>query len=87
MYQVITIPSALASVAEQLDPLSSPQQVSRVTGIPVNTLAYWRVNGTNLPFTKMGRIVRYRREDVLDYIAKSTFASTAAAKLGEAVAA
>lgn len=80
MDSAITIPPALSSVAEQLDPLSSPQKVNEVTGIPVNTLAYWRCEGTHIPFVKMGRVVRYKREDVLDYIEKNTFASTAKAK-------
>ncbi|WP_229028541.1 helix-turn-helix domain-containing protein [Bifidobacterium breve] len=80
-----TVQPAMNSIASQLDPLSSPQQVSDVTGIPVNTLAYWRCEGMNLPFTKMGRVVRYRREDVLEYIERNTFSSTAGAKAGRVV--
>lgn len=87
MDTLVAVPTALASIAEQLDPLSSPQKVSEVTGIPVNTLAYWRCEGTHVPFVKMGRVVRYKREDVLIYIEKNTFASTAKAKAEKVVAA
>lgn len=72
--------SALAELSESLDPLNSPATVSRVTGVSVNTLAYWRCAGKGIPFVKMGRIVRYKRDDVLAYIQDHTFTSSSAAR-------
>ncbi|MBT1177597.1 helix-turn-helix domain-containing protein [Bifidobacterium callimiconis] len=72
--------SALADLSESLDPLNSPATVSRVTGVSVNTLAYWRCTGKGIPFVKMGRIVRYKRDDVLAYIQDHTFTSSSAAR-------
>lgn len=71
---------AIEAVATSLPPLCSPQQVSEMTGIPVNTLAFWRVQGQHLPFVKLGRVIRYRREDVVAYLNDHTFTSTAEAK-------
>lgn len=65
---------------QELPMLSSPSQVSRYTGIPTNTLAFWRFEGSHLPFVKMGRLIRYRREDVLAFINNNVFSSTAEAK-------
>ena len=45
---------------------ATEQQVSEHTGIPVETLRSWRRNGIAkvLPFSKVGRLVRYNIEDV-----------------------
>ncbi|WEV69931.1 hypothetical protein OZX73_03465 [Bifidobacterium sp. ESL0775] len=80
MSNTITIPSALEEVAAALQPLNSPQKVEEVTGIPVNTLAFWRCEGSHLAFVKMGRKVCYRREDILHYIETHTFNSSNEAK-------
>lgn len=41
-------------------------QVAEHTGIPVDTLRSWRLHGVAkvLPFSKVGRLVRYNIEDV-----------------------
>lgn len=65
---------------EELPQLSSPIQVKNYTGIPTNTLAFWRYEGSHLPFVKMGRLIRYRRQDVLDFVSGNVFNSTAEAK-------
>lgn len=64
----------------ELPMLATPAQVGSYTGIPINTLASWRFEGSHLPFVKMGRLVRYRRQDVLDFIQGSVYSSTAEAK-------
>lgn len=69
-----------AVAIRDLPNLASPNQVSEYTGIPTNTLAFWRFEGTHLPFVKMGRLIRYRREDVLTFINENLFNSTAEAK-------
>lgn len=60
----------MSSPAKPLEPLLTPKQVSEYIGVPVNTLAIWRCTGrVNLPYVKIGRAVRYRREDVERFIA------------------
>jgi hypothetical protein len=63
-----------------LPPLPTPLQVSDISGIPVSTLAYWRFEGTHLKFVKLGRSVRYRRQDVIDFINGNVYTTTAEAK-------
>lgn len=65
---------------QELPILSSPSQVSSYTGIPTNTLAFWRYEGSHIPFVKMGRLVRYRRQDVLNFVSGNVYNSTAEAK-------
>ncbi len=46
------------------DPLLTIQDVSAYLGIPVATLYQWRYQGTGPQAARMGRHLRYRREDV-----------------------
>ena len=49
--------------------LLSPKQVAEHFGIAVQTLADWRSTGRHdLPFVKIGRLVRYRESDVQDFL-------------------
>ncbi len=60
----------MSSSPKPLEPLLSPTQVSVYTGVPTSTLAVWRCTGRfALPFFKVGRAVRYRREDVEAFLA------------------
>lgn len=43
-------------------------QVSELTGIPVSTLKRWRVEHGQLPFLKLGRLVRYRLSDIQTWL-------------------
>ncbi|UTV79777.1 helix-turn-helix domain-containing protein [Acidithiobacillus sp. YTS05] len=44
---------------------------SEVLGVKVSTLTNWRTTGRyNLPYIKVGRLVRYRVEDLAAWIAK-----------------
>jgi phage terminase Nu1 subunit (DNA packaging protein) len=45
-------------------------QVSALTTIKVKTLQNWRCAGRGLPFHKLGGKVRYKKADVLGYIAE-----------------
>ena len=65
---------------EELPQLASPIQVTNYTGNPTSTLAFWRYEGSHLSFVKMGRLIRYRRQDVLDFVNNNTYASTTEAK-------
>lgn len=60
--------------------LMKPSEVAKVIGKPQTTLTSDRFEGRGLPFVKMGRSVRYKKQDVIDYINANTFRSTAEAK-------
>ena len=47
----------------------------------VKTLQNERVKGGGIPFVKIGRLVRYRFEDILEYEANCRFSSTSAANV------
>lgn len=45
--------------------LLTDDQVAKLIGVSTQTLSIWRCKGRyNLPFVKIGRLVRYRRRDV-----------------------
>ena len=56
--------------AQDLPPLMTDKQVSELTGIPEGTLRFFRHRGHGGPssFALTPRNVRYRREDVLNWI-------------------
>jgi len=64
------------------EPTHPPVQVSAaqaalVLGVKENTLAVWRSSGRyRLPYTKSGRLVRYRVEDLAQHIAGRTYSHT-----------
>lgn len=50
-------------------PLLTPQQTANQLGVTPHTLAVWRCEKrSTLPFIKVGRLVRYRQQDIDDYI-------------------
>jgi predicted DNA-binding transcriptional regulator AlpA len=44
------------------------KEVSKITGLALPTLRNWRFKGIGMPYSKVGRSVRYALEDVLDYM-------------------
>jgi len=49
--------------------LLTKEQVSKILGVSVGTLAVWRnTKRYNLPYVKSGRLVRYRESDVQNFI-------------------
>jgi excisionase family DNA binding protein len=51
--------------------LLSPAEVAEILGVKESTLATWRSQGRELcRFVPVGRLVKYRREDVEEYIAE-----------------
>jgi len=49
--------------------LLTPDQVADLLCVTTHTLAVWRSEGRyNLPYTKTGRLVRYREADVHAFI-------------------
>ena len=45
--------------------------VSELTSIPMGTLRYWRAQGIGPAWVKLEGSIRYREEDVLEYIARN----------------
>jgi predicted DNA-binding transcriptional regulator AlpA len=43
-------------------------EVAELTGLPVNTLRFWRHQGTGPKSVKLGRRVVYRERDVVAWI-------------------
>ena len=61
-----TVP--LRSLEEELPALATPAQVSQVTGIATSTLSGWRFQLRGPAWVKIGNLVRYPREAVIDWI-------------------
>ena len=58
--------------------LMTPEQVAKYLGLETETLNVWRCTKRyNLPYTNIGRLVRYRPEDVEAFIASRTEGSAA----------
>ena len=67
----------VASNPGWLDEAVNEKEASRISGVPVATLRTQRVRGRDaIPFLKFGRSVRYRRRDILDYMAARVRRST-----------
>lgn len=56
-----------------LTPLLTPIQVAEILGISVETLNVWRATKRyKLAYTKIGHLVRYKRDDVEAFIQART---------------
>lgn len=72
-----TIKAEIAS-ALGYDPKNPPAQVddkqaAQALGVKTSTLSVWRSTGRyNLPFYKVGRLVRYRLTDLAEFLARRT---------------
>lgn len=75
-----TIEAIKADIAAALgyDPKNPPVQVddkqaALALGIKASTLSVWRSTGRyNLPYLKVGRLVRYRLSDLAEFLARRT---------------
>ncbi|MHB8421523.1 MAG: helix-turn-helix domain-containing protein [Leptospirales bacterium] len=54
--------------------LLTSEEVGKILNVKPQTLACWRLYGENLPFVKVGRLVRYRRSDIEAWLAAQTVA-------------
>ncbi len=56
---------------ETKENLITPEQAANHLSVSVRTLAKWRSTGANnVPYSKIGRCIRYRPSDLDAYIAK-----------------
>jgi predicted DNA-binding transcriptional regulator AlpA len=53
---------------EELPEWSTRAELSQFTGISIQTLARWKVEGHGPRVTKLGGAVRYRKADVLAWL-------------------
>lgn len=61
--------------------LNTQQAAAFLTLAPI-TLAEWRLTGKGPRFSKIGRSVRYRLDDLKAWLESRTFGNTAEAKAG-----
>jgi excisionase family DNA binding protein len=60
--------------------LLCPKQAARYLGASHRTLEDWRLNGAGPRFIKMGRLIRYRREHLDEFVDQCTFRNTGEAE-------
>jgi predicted DNA-binding transcriptional regulator AlpA len=56
--------------ADERDPMLTEQQVAEMLQVSVRTLQRWRATGTGPPWTRVHRLVRYRRSGVERWVAE-----------------
>jgi hypothetical protein len=62
-----------SSLEAELDQLLDPGPAARVLHLQPQTLAKWRCMGRHdLPFVRVGRLVRYRKRDLLAFLEANT---------------
>ncbi|WP_375208300.1 helix-turn-helix transcriptional regulator [Hyphococcus sp.] len=70
--QLIT-PPPLEEIARSnpgwFDEAVNAAEAAKMTGVPPATLATWRSRGGGPRFLKLGRVVRYRRRALLEWMA------------------
>ena len=83
-----TIEAIKAEILAQLDcdPQHPPAQIddtraASVLGVRATTMCVWRSTGRyNLPYIKVGRLVRYRISDLAEFLARRTACHTGEAE-------
>ncbi len=60
--------TATSDGSDDVAKLLTPDDVSQYLGVPASTLANWRYQGCGPAFMRLGRHVRYRTEDVAEWI-------------------
>lgn len=55
------------------------KEAARKLGISHRTLEDWRLTNRGPRFVKLGRLVRYRLDDLLDFMDRNSFMNTAQA--------
>jgi len=65
-------------MAEKLEVVSllDEKTVATQLNCEVKTLQAWRCRGVGVPFVRVGRLIRYKPEDVADYIESRRVRST-----------
>jgi predicted DNA-binding transcriptional regulator AlpA len=61
-----------------MDPLLNQKQAARVLGISPRTLERYRVAGTGPRYVRLGRLIRYRKGDLANWVESCLLSSTSA---------
>lgn len=67
--------SAISAVIknQSADPLFTPKEASEYLGVSNDTLSVWRCVGRyNIPFIKVGRLVKYRKSSLDAFLDRRT---------------
>jgi len=46
----------------------NPREVNKEFGFSISTLAKWRMKNLNIPFSKMGKYIKYKRSDIESFL-------------------
>ncbi len=58
---------------QSTDPLLAPPEAAAYIGVAENTLSVWRCVGRyNIPYIKVGRLVKYRKSALDDFLNSRT---------------
>lgn len=49
----------------------SPKEVAEYLGLTVSALAHWRVHRKGPPYSKQGKVIRYRSADLENWLSES----------------
>lgn len=55
----------------------NPQEVSEEFGFSISTLAKWRMKNERLSYSKMGKYIKYKRSNIVEYIEAHTISKGA----------
>lgn len=50
----------------------NPSEVHQEFGFSVSTLAKWRMSNKHLPFSKVGKYIKYKRSDIIKFLEAHT---------------
>ena len=67
--------SAISTILknQSTDPLLNPQEAAAYIGVTKNTLSVWRCVGRYaIPYIKSGRLVKYRKSALDDFLERRT---------------
>lgn len=55
----------------------NPKEVFSEYGFSISTLAKWRMDNLNLPYSKMGKYIKYKRSDIEAFLNASRIMAVA----------
>jgi hypothetical protein len=71
------MPQRKGDIPQSREPMWDDKKLSAYWGISIGTLQHWRSdNSSDLLYCKLGRLVRYRIEDIEDFQNNSQFQGT-----------
>jgi predicted DNA-binding transcriptional regulator AlpA len=62
----------LEEIKVELEQLIDTPTAAAILNVKPDTLVYWRFLGEGPPFVRVGRLIRYRREDLSTWIQQRT---------------